>query len=93
MKSFEVEGISYRSISDFCRKRKVSYWKIRRLCMYYAKAQKSPAQAAIWVLNPNLLNKDLEVKTARFFREKQQSAARQIMYKARKKAERKRSFI
>ena len=50
MKSFEVEGVSYRSISEFCRKRKVSYWKMVRLCRKYVRAKKDPAVAAKWIL-------------------------------------------
>lgn len=76
MKSFEVEGVSYRSISEFCRKRKVSYWKMVRLCRKYVRAQKDPAVAARWLLRIEQINFIREVKTIAYLRDSKMSKLR-----------------
>lgn len=78
MKSFEVEGISYRSISEFCRKKKVSYWKMVRLCRKYVRAQRDPAVAAKWILGYEEINFNREPKTNSFFRDAEMAKLRNI---------------
>lgn len=85
MKSFEVEGISYRSISEFCRKRKVSYWKMVRLCRYYSRAKHHPEVAAKWILGIDDLNKDKEPKTSFFIKSKEYASVRQMAFRLKKR--------
>ena len=84
MKSFEVEGISYRSISEFCRKRKVSYWKMRRLCRTYIRAHKDPAVAAKWILNIESLKRHQEPLTIYAIRDRELSKLRGICFRSKK---------
>lgn len=85
MKSFEVEGVSYRSISEFCRKRKVSYWKMVRLCRKYVRAQKDPALAARWVLKIERCEYGKEPKTFLYVKEKTLGKYRQSFFRQNKK--------
>ena len=92
MKSFEVNGKSYDSMSEFCKKFGFSYNKMRRLCRIYERAKKDPAIAARWLLNLDKLNKNSEPKTFIYIQEKELNAARQVIFRARKKAKRKKKL-
>lgn len=86
MKSFDVNGKSYDSMSDFCKKTGIKYGKIRRLCRKYLRAQQDPAVAAKWLLGLEPLNKVKEPKTLIYIKDKELSYARQIEFLARRRA-------
>lgn len=90
MKSFDVNGKSYDSMSDFCKKTGIKYGKIRRLCRKYLRAQQDPAVAAKWLLGLEPLNKVKEPKTLIYIKDKELSYARQIEFLARRRARGKR---
>lgn len=93
MKSFEVNGKSYDSMSDFCKKNGIRYGRFKRICRIYLRAHRNPAIAARWVLGLEYLNKTCEPKTDFYFRDKLLSAARQMEYKARQRANKKRLIL
>ena len=84
MKSFEVEGVVYRSISEFCRKRKVSYWKMIRLCRKYVRANKDPAVAARWILGLEQIEFN-DIKTMFYFKDIELAKLRNIENNTKKK--------
>lgn len=84
MKSFEVEGVVYRSISEFCRKRKVSYWKMRRLYRTYVRAHKDPAVAARWLLGLEPFKITQEPLTSYAIKENELSKLRMITHRAKR---------
>ena len=86
MKSFEVNGKSYDSMSDFCKKTGIRYGRMFRLCRQYLRAQKDPAVAAKWLLGLEPLNKAKEPKTLIYIKDKDLSYARQIEFLARRRA-------
>ena len=93
MKSFEVNGKSYDSMSDFCKRTGIPYHKMRRLCRIYRRANKDPAVAAEWLLGLKPLNKAKEAKTETFIRDKSLSRIRQGEYLARIKARNQRRIL
>ena len=93
MKSFEVEGVVYRSISEFCKKRKVNYWKMVRLCRKYVRAQKDPALAARWLLKIEQLNLNIEPKSFIYIREKALGKERQTLFRCKSKHKKAKSVI
>ena len=93
MKHFEVNGTIYDSMSDFCKKTGISYNKMRRLCRIYERAKRDPGIAARWLLNLEKLNRGAEPKTFIYIQEKELSAARQVIFRARKKARLKRKLV
>ena len=84
MKSFEVEGVVYRSISEFCRKRKISYWKMVRLCRKYVRAHKDPAVAARWLIGSEPFKITQEPLTPFAIRENELSKLRMITHRAKR---------
>ena len=85
MKSFEVNGISYRSISEFCKKNGISYSKMRRLCRHYVRAKKNPSIAARWILGCEVFNISTEPKTHEYFKDNELSRLRQIDFQSKAK--------
>lgn len=93
MRSFEVQGKTYRSIPEFCHKNKVSYWKMIRLCRKYARAHKDPGVAARWALGLETLNYATEPKTNSVLRDNELSNIRMQDLRARRKRKNKRAVV
>ena len=93
MKSFEVNGKSYDSMSDFCKKTGVSYHKMRRLCRKYLRAQKDPSVAARWLLGFEKINRSKEPLTVSYIRDKELSQIRYIAFKTRQKLQARRRIL
>ena len=66
MYSFYFAGEKYRSLSDACRKLRISYQKVKRLMRHYERARNAPTTALAWVVGAEDFNPREEAKTEYF---------------------------
>ena len=50
MQAIKWQGKEYKSLSEFCRREHLPYYRLVRLCRRYVKAKNDPTVAAMWHL-------------------------------------------
>lgn len=75
MRAFVYKGEEYRSLAECCKKLKISYQKVRRLCRHYTRASRDPAFAVAWCTGEMRLSA-LEPKTFKYAQDLELGAIR-----------------
>lgn len=87
MRAFIYQGKQYRSLLAFSKAQGISYDKLVKLCRHYKRARSDPGLAAAWLLGHEQFDPRTEPRTRSYNRDQRLAAARQIMHRARKRAQ------